>query len=315
MENILEIVNKKFTGLLDLFEGYWLDVKELIVRDNEIAFSIKVNWGEDGKWDLNGIASRQGNIFVSEKIISNATFNRDFKDKGNVVTFILKDFDKLDGLLEVDADVFCGNEHNVFTGELDLANHGHVGDTRKTESFDTSEETEVKLSAFEDFMANYKPKMIRTFRKKPMPEPFFITLELNEIPLHYRSYIKANRDFLAYVKKYEILFKDISLAENFLEWIDECKDKVSQFEKLIYDFEKPTSTMGIKAFNVDRKEMAQQLLDDLLSNEPYVAPYISEDAPEALEKQCDEIIVMFERIYEDIRGAAVVVYEYWLDAR
>lgn len=143
---------------------------------------------------------------------------------------------------------------------------------------------------------------------------FFITDELSDIPLEFRSYVKANRDFLAHAKKYEGLFKDVSFAENLLEWIGTCKYTVSEFEILIDRF-KEGKIRSFDDFLLDKKELALDFAYSVLDQQPNeVGVYLEQHYAE-LDKQNDEINKVLDRVYKELSEAGYLMYEYWIDAR
>lgn len=143
---------------------------------------------------------------------------------------------------------------------------------------------------------------------------FFIADELADIPLEFRSYIKANRDFLAHVKKYEDLFKDVSFAENLLEWINDCKYTVSEFEILIDRF-KEEKIRSFDDFLLDKKELALDFAYSVLDQQPNeVGVYLEQHYAE-LDKQNDELNKVLDRVYTELRMAGYLMYDYWIDSR
>ncbi|PTQ86542.1 hypothetical protein [Agitococcus lubricus] len=61
---------------------------------------------------------------------------------------------------------------------------------------------------------------------------FLIQTELQDIPLHYRPYVKANREFIQLLVEHHLLLDGLDIAKPLLEWMCECVSVVSEFEAL-----------------------------------------------------------------------------------
>lgn len=72
-----------------------------------------------------------------------------------------------------------------------------------------------------------RTKQKRHSRRKHL---FFIQAEIEDLPVHFRAYIKANRVFLSEIKQYQDVLKDLNLAQNFINWMVDCQKMISFFE-------------------------------------------------------------------------------------
>ena len=100
-------MNNKFKGDLDFYEledtSHRLEVIELILREDEIPFSMKWAYGAGNSdiWLFDGIAVKKEGIFIAENVIGKKYHGSSGDDDGNTIIFKQLKFDHEYGELDV----------------------------------------------------------------------------------------------------------------------------------------------------------------------------------------------------------------------
>lgn len=294
-------MNYKFIG--DLYfpeledQSHRLEVIELILRDDEVAFSFKSVYGAGNSdiWLFDGTAYKKDELFIAENVIGKKYLGSSGDDDGNNIIFKILDFDQQFGDLKVEGTIKYKAQIFNFEGLLELKNKDLIENQR----------TSIPLPS------QVKDKEVR--KKRPhnrQRSPFFIRIEIEDLPVHFRAYVKANRVFLSEIKQYQDMLKGLNLAQNFINWTVECQKMISYFEEhlqCVID-----GDYKLHVFNDEKKDMAHQL-EEILDRQPKEIFFCTDNlTPEQIEliNNTDEY---FLNIYKNIQKKGYIVYDTWLD--
>lgn len=292
----------KFRGFLDFpdFEDqvHHLEVIELLLRDNEIAFSMKWAYGAGNAdaWFFEGVAKKNGLNYVTQNVIGKKYQDSLGDDDGNDIFFKKVLFDHEFGDLELEGTIKYKAESFDFEGLLEQSDivstpiSDKIQDRRKKRSIDAT--------------------LVRGPRRRN--GLFFITAEVERLPTYFQSYITENRIFLAESKKYEEVLNELNLAENVLSWIRECKKLISHFEKNVHRTLNQLDKLHI--FDDEKRDFANQLME-ILDMEPDT-DFLDLDM---MDKEQAEFFrdtqTYFQDIYSKLRSIGYEVYYSWIDAK
>ena len=211
--------------------------------------------------------------------------------------FKILDFDQQFGDLKVEGTIKYKAQIFNFEGLLELKNKDLIENQRIS----------IPLPS------QAKDKEVR--KKRPLysrkRSPFFIRTEIEDLPVHFRAYVKANRVFLAEIKQYQDMLKGLNLAQNFINWTDECQKMISNFEEQLQCV--TDGDRKLHVFNDEKKDMAHQL-EEILDRQPEEVFYYTDNlTPEQIEliNNTDEY---FYKTYQKIRDKAYIVYDTWIDS-
>ncbi|MCO8041681.1 hypothetical protein OC498_02045 [Acinetobacter bohemicus] len=296
-------MNTKFSGDLDFPDlddvRQKLIVSELILREEEIAFSMKWSYasGNSDIWLFDGIAVKKEGIFIAENVIGKKYHGSSGDDDGNTIIFKQLKFDHEYGELDVFGTIKYKAQVFDFEGLL--------------------EQSDFSSPAIQN-------RMKQTRKKRNLDAPFargsrrnnrlfFITTELEQLPIYFQSYIKENRIFLAEAKKYEDVLGKLNLAKNVLSWAHECKKVISDFEKKINDIQDNPEKFQV-FFNDEKLDFANQL-KDILDQEPdiYIMDFDLFDQEQ--QEYFKDTETYFQDIYIKLRDIGYEVYHAWIDAK
>src|SRR5690606_3562243 len=142
---------------------------------------------------------------------------------------------------------------------------------------------------------------------------FFITTELEQLPIYFKSYIKENRIFLAEAKKYEDVLGKLNLAKNILHWVQDCKKCISYFEKKMNDIQDNPEKLHV-FFDDEKLDFANQL-KEILDQEPdtYIMDFDLLDQEQ--QEYFKDTETYFEDIYTKLKDLGYEVYHAWIDAK
>ncbi|WP_313033186.1 hypothetical protein [Acinetobacter sp.] len=296
-------MNTKFSGDLDFPDlddvRQKLIVSELILREEEIAFSMKWSYasGNSDIWLFDGIAVKKEGIFIAENIIGKKYHGSSGDDDGNTIIFKELKFDHEYGDLDVFGTIKYKAQVFDFEGLLEQSDfsspaiQNRMEETRKKRNLDAS--------------------FARGSRRNN--RLFFITTELEQLPIYFKSYIKENRIFLAEAKKYEDVLGKLNLAKNILHWVQDCKKCISYFEKKINDIQDNPEKLHV-FFDDEKLDFANQL-KEILDQEPdtYIMDFDLLDQEQ--QEYFKDTETYFQNIYIKLRSIGYEVYHAWIDAK
>ncbi|MDC5608171.1 hypothetical protein OIN69_17805 [Acinetobacter baumannii] len=296
-------MNTKFSGDLDFPDlddvRQKLIVSELILREEEIAFSMKWSYasGNSDIWLFDGIAVKKEGIFIAENIIGKKYHGSSGDDDGNTIIFKELKFDHEYGDLDVFGTIKYKAQVFDFEGLLEQSDfsspaiQNRMEETRKKRNLDAS--------------------FARGSRRNN--RLFFITTELEQLPIYFKSYIKENRIFLAEAKKYEDVLGKLNLAKNILHWVQDCKKCISYFEKKINDIQDNPEKLHV-FFDDEKLDFANQL-KEILDQEPdtYIMDFDLLDQEQ--QEYFKDTETYFEDIYTKLKDLGYEVYHAWIDAK
>ncbi|OIU86832.1 hypothetical protein [Acinetobacter sp. AR2-3] len=296
-------MNTKFSGDLDFPDlddvRQKLIVSELILREEEIAFSMKWSYasGNSDIWLFDGIAVKKEGIFIAENVIGKKYHGSSGDDDGNTIIFKQLKFDHEYGELDVFGTIKYKAQVFDFEGLLEQSDfsspaiQNRMEETRKKRNLDAS--------------------IARGSRRNN--RLFFITTELEQLPIYFKSYIKENRIFLAEAKKYEDVLGKLNLAKNILHWVQDCKKCISYFEKKINDIQDNPEKLHV-FFDDEKLDFANQL-KEILDQEPdtYIMDFDLLDQEQ--QEYFKDTETYFEDIYTKLKDLGYEVYHAWIDAK
>lgn len=296
-------MNTKFSGDLDFPDlddvRQKLIVSELILREEEIAFSMKWSYasGNSDIWLFDGIAVKKEGIFIAENVIGKKYHGSSGDDDGNTIIFKQLKFDHEYGELDVFGTIKYKAQVFDFEGLLEQSDfsspaiQNRMEETRKKRNLDAS--------------------FARGSRRNN--RLFFITTELEQLPIYFKSYIKENRIFLAEAKKYEDVLGKLNLAKNILHWVQDCKKCISYFEKKINDIQDNPEKLHV-FFDDEKLDFANQL-KEILDQEPdtYIMDFDLLDQEQ--QEYFKDTETYFEDIYTKLKDLGYEVYHAWIDAK
>lgn len=296
-------MNTKFSGDLDFPDlddvRQKLIVSELILREEEIAFSMKWSYasGNSDIWLFDGIAVKKEGIFIAENVIGKKYHGSSGDDDGNTIIFKQLKFDHEYGELDVFGTIKYKAQVFDFEGLLEQSDfsspaiQNRMEETRKKRNLDAS--------------------FARGSRRNN--RLFFITTELEQLPIYFKSYIKENRIFLAEAKKYEDVLGKLNLAKNILHWVQDSKKCISYFEKKINDIQDNPEKLHL-FFDDEKLDFANQL-KEILDQEPdtYIMDFDLLDQEQ--QEYFKDTETYFEDIYTELKDLGYEVYHAWIDAK
>lgn len=295
-------IMNKFSGLLDFpeFEDqeHRLEVKELLLREDGIAFSMKWAYGagNSDSWSFEGVAKKEGSIYVTQNVIGKKYQGSLGDDDGNDIYFKKVSFNHEFGDLEVEGTIKYKAQNFDFDGILEQ----EIKDFSVTQIISISKDNREN---------NTKVRNLRS-RHNRKNELFFIQTEIEDLPVHFRAYVKANRVFLATIKQYQDVLKGLNLAQNFISWSVDCQKKISHFERELQSVIDGVHKLHV--FNDEKKDIAHQL-EEILDSQPkeifFCTDNLNQDQIELI-NNTDEY---FYKTYQKIRDNGYIVYDTWLD--
>lgn len=296
-------MNTKFSGDLDFPDlddvRQKLIVSELILREEEIAFSMKWSYasGNSDIWLFDGIAVKKEGIFIAENIIGKKYHGSSGDDDGNTIIFKELKFDHEYGDLDVFGTIKYKAQVFDFEGLLEQSDFSSPAIQNRME------ETRKKR--------NLNASFARGSRRNN--RLFFITTELEQLRIYFKSYIKENRIFLAEAKKYEDVLGKLNLAKNILHWVQDCKKCISYFEKKINDIQDNPEKLHV-FFDDEKLDFANQL-KEILDQEPdtYIMDFDLLDQEQ--QEYFKDTETYFEDIYTELKDLGYEVYHAWIDAK
>ena len=296
-------MNTKFSGDLDFPDlddvRQKLIVSELILREEEIAFSMKWSYasGNSDIWLFDGIAVKKEGIFIAENIIGKKYHGSSGDDDGNTIIFKELKFDHEYGDLDVFGTIKYKAQVFDFEGLLEQSDFSSPAIQNRME------ETRKKR--------NLNASFARGSRRNN--RLFFITTELEQLRIYFKSYIKENRIFLAEAKKYEDVLGKLNLAKNILHWVQDCKKCISYFEKKINDIQDNPEKLHV-FFDDEKLDFANQL-KEILDQEPdtYIMDFDLLDQEQ--QEYFKDTETYFEDIYTKLKDLGYEVYHAWIDAK
>ena len=296
-------MNTKFSGDLDFPDlddvRQKLIVSELILREEEIAFSMKWSYasGNSDIWLFDGIAVKKEGIFIAENIIGKKYHGSSGDDDGNTIIFKELKFDHEYGDLDVFGTIKYKAQVFDFEGLLEQSDFSSPAIQNRME------ETRKKR--------NLNASFARGSRRNN--RLFFITTELEQLQIYFKSYIKENRIFLAEAKKYEDVLGKLNLAKNILHWVQDCKKCISYFEKKINDIQDNLEKLHV-FFDDEKLDFANQL-KEILDQEPdtYIMDFDLLDQEQ--QEYFKDTETYFEDIYTKLKDLGYEVYHAWIDAK
>lgn len=296
-------MNTKFSGDLDFPDladaRQKLIVSELILRENEIAFSMKWSYGSGNSdiWLFDGIAVKKDDIFITENVIGKKYHGSSGDDEGNTIIFKELKFDHEHGELEIFGTIKYRAQVFDFDGLLE-------------QSHFSSPAIQIRMEEKRK-KRNLDAPFARGSRLQN--RSFFITTELEYLPIYFQSYIKENRIFLAESKKYEDVLGELNLAKNILRWIRDCKKYISDFEKKINDIQDNPEKLHV-FFDDEKLDFANRLKEILdLEPDTYIIDFDSLNQEQ--QEYFKDTETYFEDIYTKLRGLGYEVYHAWIDAK
>ena len=158
----------------------------------------------------------------------------------------------------------------------------------------TAKEANQKPKSTKNQAKKEKTKMVSKLKKKS--NFIYANTPLEEIPLHYRGYVKAHRHFESVVAKYEPKIAEFEDAKLFQEWIGWIRSDIKEVEKMIAQVE--AEEMDFGTFKDYRYDLANGQFQGSLDG------FYNSDESEIAEQAFDEI-----------RKAGYIVYDYWIDSR
>lgn len=297
------MMNSRFSGLLDFpeFEDqvHHLEVLELLLRGDEIAFSMKWAYGAGNAdvWYFDGTAKKEGANYITKSVVGKKYQGSTGDDEGNDILFKRV---ALDGEFE----------------ELELA-----GTIRyKAQSFDFEGLLELKHRVFVEPENAFLPhqedhkKVIRkqhnhkNSRKKSL---FFIQSEIEDLPMPFRAYVKANRIFLSEIRQYQNLLKELNLAQNLINWMIDCQQLISFFEQQLQGV--LDEDIKLRIFNYEKSDMALQL-EEILDMQPKETCFPRDGLTPDQAEIVNNVDEYFYNIYQNMRSKGYKVYYAWIDA-
>ena len=296
-------MNTKFSGDLDFPDlddvRQKLIVSELILREEEIAFSMKWSYasGNSDIWLFDGIAVKKEGIFIAENIIGKKYHGSSGDDDGNTIIFKQLKFDHEYGELDVFGTIKYKAQVFDFEGLLEQSDFSSPAIQNRME--ETREKRNLDASFARGSRRNNRL--------------FFITTELEQLPIYFKSYIKGNRIFLAEAKKYEDVLGKLNLAKNILHWVQDCKKCISYFEKKINDIQDNPEKLHV-FFDDEKLDFANQL-KEILDQEPdtYIMDFDLLDQEQ--QEYFKDTETYFQNIYIKLRSIGYEVYHAWIDAK
>lgn len=296
-------MNTKFSGDLDFPDlddvRQKLIVSELILREEEIAFSMKWSYasGNSDIWLFDGIAVKKEGIFIAENVIGKKYHGSSGDDDGNTIIFKELKFDHEYGDLDVFGTIKYKAQVFDFEGLLEQSDFSSPAIQNRME------ETRKKR--------NLNASFARGSRRNN--RLFFITTELEQLQIYFKSYIKENRIFLAEAKKYEDVLGKLNLAKNILHWVQDCKKCISYFEKKINDIQDNPEKLHV-FFDDEKLDFANQL-KEILDQEPdtYIMDFDLLDQEQ--QEYFKDTETYFKDIYTKLKDLGYEVYHAWIDAK
>lgn len=296
-------MNTKFSGDLDFPDlddvRQKLIVSEFILREEEIAFSMKWSYasGNSDIWLFDGIAVKKEGIFIAENVIGKKYHGSSGDDDENTIIFKELKFDHEYGDLDVFGTIKYKAQVFDFEGLLEQSDFSSPAIQNRME------ETRKKR--------NLNASFARGSRRNN--RLFFITTELEQLPIYFKSYIKENRIFLAEAKKYEDVLGKLNLAKNILHWVQDCKKCISYFEKKINDIQDNPEKLHV-FFDDEKLDFANQL-KEILDQEPdtYIMDFDLLDQEQ--QEYFKDTETYFEDIYTKLKDLGYEVYHAWIDAK
>ena len=296
-------MNTKFSGDLDFPDlddvRQKLIVSELILREEEIAFSMKWSYasGNSDIWLFDGIAVKKEGIFIAENVIGKKYHGSSGDDDGNTIIFKQLKFEHEYGELDVFGTIKYKAQVFDFEGLLEQSDFSSPAIQNRME--ETREKRNLDASFARGSRRNNRL--------------FFITTELEQLPIYFKSYIKGNRIFLAEAKKYEDVLGKLNLAKNILHWVQDCKKCISYFEKKINDIQDNPEKLHV-FFDDEKLDFANQL-KEILDQEPdtYIMDFDLLDQEQ--QEYFKDTETYFEDIYTKLKDLGYEVYHAWIDAK
>ncbi|WEI23740.1 hypothetical protein PYR74_07165 [Acinetobacter bereziniae] len=253
--------------------------------------------GNSDIWLFDGIAVKKEGIFIAENVIGKKYHGSSGDDDGNTIIFKQLKFDHEYGELDVFGTIKYKAQVFDFEGLLEQSDfsspaiQNRMEETRKKRNLDAS--------------------FARGSRRNN--RLFFITTELEQLPIYFKSYIKENRIFLAEAKKYEDVLGKLNLAKNILHWVQDCKKCISYFEKKINDIQDNPEKLHV-FFDDEKLDFANQL-KEILDQEPdtYIMDFDLLDQEQ--QEYFKDTETYFEDIYTKLKDLGYEVYHAWIDAK
>lgn len=296
-------MNTKFSGDLDFPDlddvRQKLIVSELILREEEIAFSMKWSYasGNSDIWLFDGIAVKKEGIFIAENIIGKKYHGSSGDDDGNTIIFKELKFDHEYGELDVFGTIKYKAQVFDFEGLLEQSDFSSPAIQNRIE--------EIRKKR------NLDAPFARGSRRNN--RLFFNTTELEQLPIYFKSYIKENRIFLAEAKKYEDVLGKLNLAKNILHWVQNCKKCISYFEKKINDIQDNPEKLHV-FFDDEKLDFANQL-KEILDQEPDTYIMDLDLLDQEQQQYFKDTETYFEDIYTKLKDLGYEVYHAWIDAK
>lgn len=304
LQNIENLkMNTKFSGDLDFPDlddvCQKLIVSELILREDEIAFSMKWSYasGNSDIWLFDGTAVKNGDFFIAENVIGKKYHGSSGDDDGNTIIFKELKFDHEYGELDVFGTIKYKAQVFDFEGLLEQSDF-------------SSPAIKIRMDELRK-IRNLDVPFARGSRLQN--RLFFITTNLEQLPTYLQSYIKENRIFLAESKKYEDVLGELNLAKNILNWVQDCKKCISHFEKMINKIQNDPEKLHV-FFDDEKLDFANQL-KEILDQEPdiYIIDFDLLDHEQ--QEYFKDTETYFEDIYTKLKGLGYEVYHAWIDAK
>lgn len=192
--------------------------------------------------------------------------------------------------------------HQAFTGQLTAEWRAEnieliTGDNSAEallEQIQSAKEANQKPKSTKNKTKKEKTKMVSKLKKKS--NFIYANTPLEEIPLHYRGYVKAHRHFESVVAKYEPKIAEFEDSRLFQEWIDWIRNDIKEVEKMIGQVK--AEEMDFGTFKDYRYDLANGQLQGSLDG------FHTSDESE-----------IAEQAFEDIRKSGYIVYDHWIDSR
>lgn len=295
-------MNNKFKGDLDFYElediSHRLEVIELILREDEIPFSMKSTYGAGNSemWLFEGTAKRNGDNYIAENIIGKKFKGSTGDDDGNDIIFTKVIYDHEFFELEIEGSILCKAQKFNFEGILESVEN-------RIENKHTPDTLLQDTKKFQN-----PKKRSQNNRRKGL---FFIKSEIEDLPINFKSYIQANRTFISEIEEYEKILKGLDFSKNLFEWANECRSHISQFECDIQRF--IDNDYHIETF-YDEKNFMAQCLEEILDRAPNDISFRIDNLTEEQQNQIAAVDAYFYSVYEKLKKKGYSVYETWIDA-
>lgn len=293
---------QKFSGILDFpdFEDqeHRLEVHELLFREDEIAFTMKWAYGagDADSWSFEGVAKKEGSSYVTQNVIGKKYQGSPGDDDGNYIYFKKLFFNHEFGDLEVEGTIKYKAQNFDFDGILE----------QEIKDFTT---TQITSTAKDNRVSNKKVRNPR-IRHNRRNRLFFIQAEIENLPVHFRAYIKANRAFLSEIKQHQEVLKGFNLAKHFINWTIECQEVISFFEREMQH----AIDNGNKLYLFDdiKNDIASQL-EETLDRQPKEICFYTDNLNLEQVDLINNTDEYFTNLYEHMRDKGYIVYHTWID--